>query len=237
MTSGQTAALTDRDKQALERALQAERERQRRLIQGLEELGLSRPLTETLRELSSYDNFSGDLGSETFERGKDVGLREQAKLVLGKIDDAFERLAAGSYGRCELCGRPIPRERLFAIPYATLCAECKTAEEAGEAESDPRRPVEEEVLSPPFGRTFHDRQEPAPDDRPVVFDGEDAWQAVAAYGNANSPQDEPPAVRMEDAYTEADEPRGPVQPPEAVSRTAMSVQRRWSRRGEPRRDQ
>lgn len=237
MTTEETAALSEGDREALARELQAERERQQGLIQSLEELGLSQPLTESVRELSSYDNFSGDLGSETFERGKDVGLRAQAKLVLGKIDDAFERLAAGTYGRCELCGRPIPSERLFAIPYTTLCAACKTAEEADEAERDPRRPVEEEVLSPPFGRTFHDRQEPAPDDQPVVYDGEDAWQDVAAYGNANSPQDEPPAVRMEDAYTEADEPRGPVQPVEAVRRTARSVQRRWSTRRGPRRDE
>ncbi len=40
------------------------------------------------------------------------------------IDDALERLEAGSYGLCESCRQPIPADRLGAVPWAALCVPC-----------------------------------------------------------------------------------------------------------------
>ena len=42
------------------------------------------------------------------------------------VDKALAKIAAGTYGICEKCGEPIPRERLRALPYAALCVRCKS---------------------------------------------------------------------------------------------------------------
>jgi DnaK suppressor protein len=59
-----------------------------------------------------------------FERQHVVALLEQAREQLGAIDEALARLDAGGYGRCEVCGQPIPPERLAARPTATRCVAC-----------------------------------------------------------------------------------------------------------------
>jgi DnaK suppressor protein len=48
---------------------------------------------------------------------------------LREIETARTRLAAGTYGRCETCGREIAYERLLAAPAATRCVECQTLHE------------------------------------------------------------------------------------------------------------
>ena len=47
------------------------------------------------------------------------------------IDVALGRIDAGTYGTCARCGNAIPEERLDAVPYATLCLDCKRIEERG----------------------------------------------------------------------------------------------------------
>lgn len=54
-------------------------------------------------------------------------LAVNADHHLQDIDLAFERLAAGTYGTCEDCGRPIPVERLRAIPETSVCIDCSKA--------------------------------------------------------------------------------------------------------------
>jgi RNA polymerase-binding transcription factor DksA len=83
-----------------------------------------------LGEISSLPSHLADLGTETFEQDKDLGLAERASAEIGEIDDALERLKAGDYGICEACEQPIHPERLKALPHATLCAACKTKQEA-----------------------------------------------------------------------------------------------------------
>lgn len=161
------------------------------------------PLAESVGELSSYDNHSSDLAAETFEREKDLGLKDNAKLMLMKVNRALEKIEDGTYGKCEKCGKPIAEERLEAIPYATLCMDCKKEEEA--TENHRERPLEEEVLKHPFGRSFLDETDEN------EYDGEDAWQDVARYGTANSPQDEPGAVDYTESYVDGDEQRGIVE--------------------------
>ncbi len=72
---------------------------------------------------SSADNHLADTASETFERELDEGLEEDAARQLREVEAALGRIEAGSYGTCEVCGKPIPEERLEAIPWATLCVE------------------------------------------------------------------------------------------------------------------
>ena len=80
-------------------------------------------LTDETGELvsGSADNHMGDTATETFDRELDYTLEENAEAVLGAIDAALGRIDSGSYGKCRVCGREIPEERLEARPWTDLC--------------------------------------------------------------------------------------------------------------------
>lgn len=58
-------------------------------------------------------------------------LGESQRLEIARIDEALERLAAGTYGRCADCGEAIEERRLAALPQAARCAACEAGREAG----------------------------------------------------------------------------------------------------------
>ena len=70
-----------------------------------------------------------DAGSKTFEREHEMSLSNNSRDLLVQVERALGRLDAGTYGRCEECGNPIPKARLQAFPRATLCVACKQREE------------------------------------------------------------------------------------------------------------
>lgn len=59
-----------------------------------------------------------------YERSQLSAMVAQAKQHLAEIDRASERIAAGTYGRCTICRRPIPLQRMQARPTADACVEC-----------------------------------------------------------------------------------------------------------------
>jgi len=78
---------------------------------------------DSLGELSSYDQHQADVGTETFEREKDLSILERVESELADIEHALARLDDGTYGTCEACGRPIDEARLEAMPAARLCVD------------------------------------------------------------------------------------------------------------------
>jgi RNA polymerase-binding transcription factor DksA len=84
---------------------------------------------ESLAELSGLDQHQADLGSETFERAKDLSILEQVEAELADVEHALGRLEDGTYGTCESCGRPIGDDRLAAMPAARFCVECQATAE------------------------------------------------------------------------------------------------------------
>ena len=66
-----------------------------------------------------------DHASVTYDREVDDTLEENAEEILREIEVALARIDDGTYGTCTACGAEIPRERLEAVPYATLCIEDK----------------------------------------------------------------------------------------------------------------
>jgi DnaK suppressor protein len=76
---------------------------------------------ESLSELSSLDQHPADIGTETFDREKDLSILEQVEAELADIDHALKRLDDGTYGTCEACGKAITDERLEALPAARFC--------------------------------------------------------------------------------------------------------------------
>jgi DnaK suppressor protein len=64
-----------------------------------------------------------DAATRATEEGERLGLAGQERRLLAEIDRALAKLDAGTYGISELSGRPIPIERLRAVPWARLSAE------------------------------------------------------------------------------------------------------------------
>ncbi len=72
-----------------------------------------------------FDDESGEGDSLVVERERDLALSAQARQMVADIDAALERIAEGTYGFSIVSGRPIPKERLQAIPWATELVEEK----------------------------------------------------------------------------------------------------------------
>ncbi|WP_019420623.1 TraR/DksA C4-type zinc finger protein [Paenibacillus sp. OSY-SE] len=149
---------------------------ERRLKQG-DHYGLSHSLRENTGELSTIDNHPADVATEMYERGKDIALNEHHEILLERIETALGMMTKGTYGICVVCDEHIPYERLEAVPSTMYCVE-----HCPETFVSDRRPVEEQFLTPPFGRTSLDEL-----DTQNGFDGEDAWQIVEAWGTSDSP--------------------------------------------------
>lgn len=84
---------------------------------------------ESLSELSSADQHQADVGTETFNRERDLSIYERVEAELADVEHALHRLEEGTYGTCEACGRPIDEGRLEAVPAARLCLEDQAAAE------------------------------------------------------------------------------------------------------------
>ncbi len=111
------------------RHLGAERERLVAVRAGFDDEGLDQSQTDSLGELSGYDQHQADIGTETFEREKDLSIIEKVESELADVEYALRRLDEGTYGQCEACGKPIDEARLDAMPAARLClADQATAE-------------------------------------------------------------------------------------------------------------
>ncbi len=103
------------------RHLEAERERLVDVRAGFDDEGLDASQTDSLGELSGYDQHQADIGTETFEREKDLSIIERVEAELADVEHALRRLDEGTYGLCEACGKPIDEARLDAVPAARLC--------------------------------------------------------------------------------------------------------------------
>jgi len=77
------------------------------------------------------DNHLAETATATLDREIDYTLEENSTQVLLEIDEALERIEAGTYGICTNCGKEIPLARLEAYPWASLCIDCKRERERG----------------------------------------------------------------------------------------------------------
>ena len=79
----------------------------------------------------SADQHMADTATETVDREIDYTLEETDGRLLTAIDAALARIENGTYGICVNCGAQIAPDRLEAMPWATLCIDCKRKEERG----------------------------------------------------------------------------------------------------------
>ncbi|MFQ6112767.1 MAG: TraR/DksA family transcriptional regulator [bacterium] len=95
----------------------------------LKEKGIAETLKDSSGENSAYSYHMADVGTDNMEREKAFFFATHEGRFLYHIEQALERIEAGTYGLCQECENPISRERLEAVPHARLCITCKSNEE------------------------------------------------------------------------------------------------------------
>lgn len=118
------AARTD-DKHR--RRLRQERKELEGILEALE--GQLRSLVDEGREVAETD-FSeegGDPDGGVVERDRVRARIADTQEHLRQVDRAEQAIEDGTYGTCRVCGTQVPEERLDALPWTTLCVQCKAA--------------------------------------------------------------------------------------------------------------
>lgn len=109
--------------QELHESLLQEKQRLEREIQNLQP-GISAD-TFDAEGMDSVDQHPADEGSELFEREKNMAVSATLSRELDEVNIALQKFDNGTYGLCEMCGKPIDERRLKAFPAATHDVECQ----------------------------------------------------------------------------------------------------------------
>ncbi len=92
-------------------------------------------------EAPAFVGDRADAGSDASECDLALNLLAQEQDALTEIDQALQRIETGAYGTCEISGKPIPRARLEAIPFARHTVECQSHIENQRKAIKARQPV------------------------------------------------------------------------------------------------
>lgn len=92
-------------------------------------------------EASAFGMHQADAGSDAYDRDFALSLLSQEQDSLYEIDEALKRIATGSYGICEISGKPILHARLEALPFTRYTVECQAEIEKKNRYSRVRQPV------------------------------------------------------------------------------------------------
>jgi RNA polymerase-binding protein DksA len=92
-------------------------------VNEMEDEALKRSRLDASGDLSSMPIHMADIGTDNYEQEFALGLMDSERKLLREIDDALERIQQGTYGVCEGTGKPIPKARLRAQPWARYCVE------------------------------------------------------------------------------------------------------------------
>ena len=120
--------LTEQQTKTLREALEAERDR---ILHNAKD-GLAFSMNRD-RNIGR-DSIDESMEEELFST--ELRLRDREKFLLGKVQDAIERIDNKTIDECEDCGESIGYRRLLARPVTTLCIDCKEAQESEEAAAD-----------------------------------------------------------------------------------------------------
>jgi DnaK suppressor protein len=72
-----------------------------------------------------------DRANNAYSRELSYSISDTERALMLQIDEALERIAAGSFGLCTHCGQPIAPARLEAVPWARHCINCQELLEKG----------------------------------------------------------------------------------------------------------
>ncbi|WP_237394839.1 TraR/DksA C4-type zinc finger protein [Methylacidimicrobium sp. AP8] len=76
-------------------------------------------------EASGLGMHQADAGTEAYDKDFALSLLSQEQDALYEVEEALKRIENGTYGICQMCGRPIPLQRLEAVPHARFTVECQ----------------------------------------------------------------------------------------------------------------
>ena len=91
---------------------------------------IKRLTKDASEDTPGYSIHMADAGTDSFDRDLTLGLASFEQEALYEVDAALKRIEDGTYGICELTGRPIPWKRLAAIPWTRFSIEAETQLEA-----------------------------------------------------------------------------------------------------------
>lgn len=92
-------------------------------------------------EASAFGMHTADAGSDAYDRDFALSLLSQERDSLFEIDAALKKINDGNYGFCEISGKPIPHNRLEALPFARYTVECQAELEKSNRLTRVRQPV------------------------------------------------------------------------------------------------
>jgi RNA polymerase-binding transcription factor DksA len=92
-------------------------------------------------EASAFGMHQADAGSDAYDKDFALSLLSQEQDALYEIEEAIKRVDAGTYGVCEMSGKPIPHLRLEALPFARFTVQCQSDLEKNRRFSRSRIPV------------------------------------------------------------------------------------------------
>ena len=75
------------------------------------------------QEMPTFSMHMADAGTDTYDRDWALSLLSSEQNAVYEIEAAMERIRNGAYGKCELTGKSIERERLDAIPWTRFSAD------------------------------------------------------------------------------------------------------------------
>jgi DnaK suppressor protein len=81
---------------------------------------------ESAEEMSNYSLHMADSGTDNFDRDFALSLLSSDQDAIYEIEEALKRIEKGTYGVCELTGKPIPAMRLEAIPWTRFTVEAQS---------------------------------------------------------------------------------------------------------------
>lgn len=113
-------------------------------------------------EASAFGMHQADAGSDAYDRDFALSLLSQEQDALYEIEEALKRIELGSYGICEMSGKPIAHARLEALPFARCTVECQSQLEKQSKVSRARVPV-----TSLFGLTDEEPGEKEDEEEPV----------------------------------------------------------------------
>ena len=101
-------------------------EKRREILNNVNEIegeALKKSRMDASGDLSSMPIHMADIGTDNYEQEFALGLMDSERKLLREIDEALERIEKRTYGTCQGTGKPIPKARLEAQPWAKYCVE------------------------------------------------------------------------------------------------------------------
>jgi len=120
---------------------------------------LKRSAKDDAGDLSGYGQHMADAGTDTFDRDFALSLVSSEQEALSEVEAAIDRIHAGTYGICELTGKPISRDRLLAVPFTRYSAEAQKELEKTKHRSVQRAGIFADTTTEEGGKIMEDEPE------------------------------------------------------------------------------